>query len=167
MHRDEIFGKKVDLLHENPRHLSYLSLPWLSAISEFSMPKITHPLDRMAALHGLTEVISASAGNALGSYKAGIWKNDLLRGLLFEEYRVNSLEDTSCTIKHESSSAYAHFCPPSWSWTSTVLDGSHYVSWNTLRARTFIYQDPQSALKVFPALLLPRTIPLDGLKMEY
>ena len=63
---------------------------WLDIVSEFSRLRLTVEADRMPALSGLANSLSTTT---LGSYLAGIWSNDIARGLLFERARTSASEN--------------------------------------------------------------------------
>jgi hypothetical protein len=118
---------------------------WLEIVSQFSLLRIMYPTDRMLAFHGFTDYFSRE--NNLGSYFAGIWQFDLARGLLFDECEMVKAESTSSKINHAKSSVYGDLRPPSWSWTSTVLDGSCYITWGSVTDLFGMKEDPHFSVQ--------------------
>jgi hypothetical protein len=89
-------------------------LVWLSIVCIYSRLDITHERDRLPALSG---VASSLAETGLGSYCAGLWSNDLARGLLFE-----------AVTPFDSPGSKDPPSAPSWSWASIPLGGSVTIS---------------------------------------
>jgi hypothetical protein len=65
--------------------------------------------DRLPALAGLAQFVSSTTG---GQYLAGLWKEDLHRGLLWNTQQKQSLADLLGSLRSSR--------PPSWSWVSRV-----------------------------------------------
>jgi hypothetical protein len=80
---------------------SSFSIHWPSLIEAYSQCNITFLSDRLPALSGVASGFQKSTSDM---YLAGLWKNDLHKGLLW----------ISCKI----SSPTAEYCAPSWSWAS-------------------------------------------------
>ncbi len=130
---------KASMISESAASLRSRSYVWLDTISEFSMLRITKPSDRVPALSGLTKIFSTFPGNVLGDYFAGIWQHDLARGLLFERFKSIDVETKQLLIQKCSSNvADNHKRPPSWSWTSIVLDGLNAISFRSVMVNGFV-----------------------------
>ncbi|KAI6088273.1 heterokaryon incompatibility protein-domain-containing protein [Hypoxylon rubiginosum] len=82
---------------------SLLYKEWYRMVEQFKTRKITHLSDTLPALSGLAQCFSEKI-NAPKQYCAGLWENDLVRGLLWRG------ED-------ETEPSYI---APSWSWVSTT-----------------------------------------------
>ncbi|KAI9692181.1 MAG: hypothetical protein M1822_006411 [Bathelium mastoideum] len=75
---------------------------WYDFVSEYAQKSTTRSSDRLPALAGLAEQWSASE---TGPYLAGLWRNDLFRGLLWVAYGPdrNTSQD---------------YIAPTWSWAN-------------------------------------------------
>jgi hypothetical protein len=130
---------KVSMFSESATSLKSQAYAWLDAVSEFSVLRITKPSDRIPALSGLTKTFSTSSGNVLGDYFAGIWRHDLARGLLFERVKSIHTETKQLPVpKSSSNAADVQERPPSWSWTSIVLDCLNAVSFDSVMVNGFL-----------------------------
>lgn len=77
---------------------------WYSIVENYSSRSLTKPEDKLSALSGLASLLASSIPQGHDGYLAGIWKQDLVEGLLWHT-------EKSCT---RSSTCIA----PSWSWAS-------------------------------------------------
>ena len=79
-------------------------------LSRFSSRELTHETDVLPALSGLAHafeaIIGAKKSVSSDDYLAGIWREDLARGLLWAPH------DSSQTGR------YAQYVAPTWSWAS-------------------------------------------------
>jgi len=75
---------------------------WRDLVAQYSQKQITYKKDILPALSALAGRWAASF---TGPYLAGLWKNNLLRGLLWKSVS----QDTKTPLKYVS---------PSWTWTS-------------------------------------------------
>jgi hypothetical protein len=93
---------------------SGFSLHWPSLIEAYSKCNITFLSDRLPALSGVASGFQKSTSDM---YLAGLWKNDLHKGLLW--------------ISCKKSSPTAEYCAPSWSWASFTgtVKFSKYLCW--------------------------------------
>lgn len=84
---------------------------WYTICSLYSDRILTDNRDKLPAISGLAEHYSISLKSAgkVDTYMAGLWANDLLRGLL---WNVVETPDTSLSPLPTSS------CTPSWTWAS-------------------------------------------------
>lgn len=101
----------------------------------------------MAALHGLTKVFSTSTEKVLGSYLAGLWEHDLVTGLLFDAHKREMPSSNSSASEDKDSSVQAHFRPPSWSWTSAILDGYYIIRWESIGNIQHFRSDPDFSVE--------------------
>jgi hypothetical protein len=76
---------------------------WLGVVSNYSHRKMTKQSDKLPALSGLAHKVADVTGDL---YLAGIWRNDLARGLLWEDYR------------HNRRNRLSSYQAPTWSWCS-------------------------------------------------
>lgn len=83
---------------------------WYRLVEVYVKRDLTYDSDRLPALSGIADAFQRTLTNA-GTYLAGLWENDLIKGLL---WRVNSPRPRSPdqTYRTHLSS------PPSWSWAS-------------------------------------------------
>ena len=78
---------------------------WLRAAELYSSRNLTYEIDKLPAVSGLAAAVAAVVPKDV--YLAGIWKNDLIRGLLW----IPALSGTGVNLDRISSI-------PSWSWAS-------------------------------------------------
>jgi hypothetical protein len=78
---------------------------WFDIITEFSKLRLTHSTDGLPALSGLANRLSPHMD---GPYFAGLWANDLIRGLTWELWFPYP----------ESTQRVQPYCAPTWSWAS-------------------------------------------------
>ncbi len=82
---------------------------WYSLVGEFSRRMLTKGDDKLPALSGLANVVCRALCGREGmereSYLAGIWKQDLIRGLLWKSFGPTKADQVKVR-------------PPSWSWVS-------------------------------------------------
>jgi hypothetical protein len=74
---------------------------WLSIVEEYSAKMITHPTDRLPALSGIAQIMQERTGD---EYIAGLWRRDLVAGLLWARVYTRSRAST--------------YVAPTWSWAS-------------------------------------------------
>jgi hypothetical protein len=98
-----------------------LRLSWKELVLIYAQRQLTHELDRLPAISGLAKIISEAIGD---EYLAGLWKDDLARGLLWgnkKQKEIYFFEDIRGRTKDElvaarSLSATHPYIGPSWSW---------------------------------------------------
>jgi hypothetical protein len=85
---------------------------WYKIVEDFTSRSLTYNGDRLPAIAGIAKRLGMSAND---SYHAGLWRRDLIHGLL---WRV------TIYVKHVTRSATA----PSWSWASIdcAVDYQHF-----------------------------------------
>jgi hypothetical protein len=81
---------------------------WYALVRDYSDRAITYPLDKLPALSGLAKKFQELTGDV---YLAGIWKEDLVRGLCWQTQSL-SYDSSRETDEEEYRS-------PSWSWASS------------------------------------------------
>lgn len=87
-----------------------IHLCWLGITENYSARLLTKSEDKLVALSGLASAISTFLKD--DQYVAGMWKSNLISGLLWR-------------VKSEPGKRLATYCAPSWSWAS--VDGPvHY-----------------------------------------
>ena len=80
---------------------------WIDVVKKFTQCGLTQPSDRLVALSGIATYFKPFVS---GDYLAGLWRDDLLRGLL---WLVASEEDGQVSSQRPS-----RYVAPSWSWAS-------------------------------------------------
>ncbi|KAF2144940.1 uncharacterized protein K452DRAFT_213182, partial [Aplosporella prunicola CBS 121167] len=83
---------------------------WYLHASEYSSRRLTHVEDKLPAISALAKMVAEGTG---AKYLAGLWKEDLIRGLNWHLDNDNplSLEDYLADVMHPTK-----FIAPSWSW---------------------------------------------------
>lgn len=97
---------------------------WYDLIQEYTQKRFTHINDRLVAISGLAKIF----GNTIRSdeYVAGLWKADLIRGLM---WHVNGARLISRQSPDDVQAIHNAF--PSWSWASVgyeLVENSHKES---------------------------------------
>ncbi|KAL5318025.1 hypothetical protein ACEPPN_015129 [Leptodophora sp. 'Broadleaf-Isolate-01'] len=88
---------------------------WYRIVDKLMERSITNKLDIFPALSGLAKKMGE---HYVGTYLAGLWSNDILRGLLW-------------TIEGKIPSRITPYRAPSWSWASVDMNFQPYIStWN-------------------------------------
>jgi len=82
---------------------------WYRMIFEYSQRGLTFPKDKLPALAGVAQKLADYSGN---EYVAGLWKDDLYRGIMWAPVWVSEIKRTET------------YRAPSWSWSS--IDGRVY-----------------------------------------
>jgi hypothetical protein len=111
--------------------MTYRPEGWFWAIQGYSRRHLTNPTDKLPALSGLTQNVFHSRRATGGFYLAGLWSNDILRQILWEngEDRVqtfceaNYIPFSSLRTITKLTKAMAYRAP-SWSWAA--YDGPIY-----------------------------------------
>jgi hypothetical protein len=137
---NEIFHRDVEnpCLLRNPTELGN-RISWDFIIEEYSARRITHEKDRLPALAGLAVQYAKATGH---TYLAGLWREGLLRSLLWER-------------SDDSDSEYAwrvNKYAPSWSWASLnesiwynpVLPGEEFTEKASMLSAFCQYNPPNS-----------------------
>jgi hypothetical protein len=124
-----------------------LGYVWLVVVTEYSGLRLTNESDRMPAISGIASKFS---GGALGRYISGIWEAIFARGLCYYEQERTPKMKT----RHSHDINAITKSQPSWSWTSTPLDGLGFISYNRVLSTGF-KQDLN--FKIISLLCLPAT----------
>jgi hypothetical protein len=82
---------------------------WLEVVEEYSKLRLTRESDRLPALTGVATVFQKRLGCG---YMAGIWRDDVARGILWD---VTSYALFERSVRRNDSA-------PTWSWASLILD---------------------------------------------
>lgn len=108
--------------------LNFASETWYKCVSEYTTRFLSRPSDKLAAISGLAEKF---AEPKLGRYMAGLWEQDLFRGLAWTRVKlgvgveVEGQYMSYIAIKAKRTFAARALKPPllyrapSWSWAST------------------------------------------------
>src|SRR5437764_313213 len=104
-------------------------------VEGFSRLDLTYASDRLSALYGLAESKLRATSTASNSdqYLFGLWRSDLLAGLLWQVGRSDHFGFDGCESKRQPDSF-----APSWSWAS-VTGPVHYED----RLRVADHTDPK------------------------
>jgi hypothetical protein len=101
--------------------MEILQNSWLIAVQLFSRKKLSDEQDRFPAISGLVRLMAVPLAD---TYVAGLWCNDLLRGLLW----IREFESITRPASYHASSSQSHYLRqitrpgsatyigPSWSW---------------------------------------------------
>jgi hypothetical protein len=84
---------------------------WLDIVEEYSRLRLSYESDRLPALTGVATVFERKINS---QYLAGIWENDVARGLLWDVTRFQRIQPQKRIQRHSSA--------PTWSWASIVMD---------------------------------------------
>lgn len=86
---------------------------WYDLVGDFSQRELTFQSDKLPALSGLAHQFAEKCGD---KYLAGIWKDDVVRGIMWQ--RVSVDDETRRPLEYRA---------PTWTWAS--IDGA--VAWRT------------------------------------
>ncbi|KAL7820636.1 heterokaryon incompatibility domain-containing protein [Trichoderma gracile] len=118
---DKIINDKLDRIDTAELSLIHSSGPWRGdydydgwyyPILQYSKKKLTYESDRLPAVSSYAKLI---ASRSRDTYLAGLWKNNLHRGLLWKTQRVD--RPTFGTLMQTLARPSAYIAP-SWSWAS-------------------------------------------------
>lgn len=98
-------------LHLESSDRSHVLTSWLDVVEEYSKLRLTRESDRLPALTGVATVFQKKLDCG---YIAGIWKNDIARGILWDVTRYQCERSERSIRRHGSA--------PTWSWASLTLD---------------------------------------------
>ncbi|KAK3987569.1 heterokaryon incompatibility protein-domain-containing protein [Cladorrhinum sp. PSN332] len=108
----KLTGKNKDSLHDEHPSARFTSADrdrWLAIVNSISDRKVTNPHDLLPALSGIATKFQQKGA---GPYLAGMWKDDILRGLLW------STSDSQARLDP--------YRAPSWSWASVDNPTGNY-----------------------------------------
>jgi hypothetical protein len=101
------------LRYNKERNIQLLHHDWEELISIYVNRLVTYKTDTFPAISGLARVMAAELGD---TYLAGLWKNDLPRGLLWtSSQKVDNWDALLHRLTLPSANQYIS---PSWSWAS-------------------------------------------------
>lgn len=109
-------------------NLKGVFLGWYTILGMYTERKMTLETDKLPALAGLASKISAFAEC---TYVAGLWKEDIIRGLLWTP-RWTDEDFSHGPLGHRSLEARKPLRAPSWSWAS--VDG--FLDWRSRDTET-------------------------------
>jgi hypothetical protein len=110
-----IYGEDHDKSRDIMNFLSSRTLQsvywaWQTIVEYYTKRDLTNGADKLSALSGLAQVVISSHGFTRNAYLAGLWRNSLVKGLL---WHVRGPQPPQRSITYRA---------PSWSWAS--VDGS-------------------------------------------
>lgn len=104
----------------HPRAISNLYWAWYDIIGLYSDCQLSYEKDKLVAVSGMAKVLTARLNDGRGDeYVAGLWRSDLLQGLLWGRL-LRDIGDPLRTARRPEG-----YRAPTWSWAS--LDGR--VEW--------------------------------------
>ena len=101
--------RKLNSGDSHPQNITAIYDAWFSIIRTFTDARLTRYTDRLAALSGLADAFFNKLPNE--EYMAGLWKGDIIRGLLWAKNGSNP----------RLLQTLPAYLAPSWSWAS--VDG--------------------------------------------
>jgi hypothetical protein len=125
--RDQVLRYKRD------RNIELLYHNWEVLIAGYVKRRAMHKTDVFPAISGLARIMAAELED---TYVAGLWKNDLPRGLLWTACR--GPDDWNTLLCRLAPGPSKQYIAPSWSWASI----GHAYDWSVFTAHaTFINAD--------------------------
>lgn len=103
-------GSSTDIKERKPA----TDFDWYNIVEGFTQLNLTYDSDRLPALYGLCES-KLRALSAPDEYLFGLWKSDLIGGLLWQVGNSNRFGFDGCDSKRQPESF-----APSWSWASVT-----------------------------------------------
>lgn len=119
---------------------------WFGITKEFTTRSLTVKTDTLPALSGLAAAFHGLLGD---QYCAGLWRNDIVRGLLWSRRAKRDDHLVSKTVKEDSKDHHI----PSWSWAS--IDGGPIFN-SLAEEKEWPYVFPQETAKVLHITTTPR-----------
>jgi len=99
---------------------------WQGQVNVYAARQLTYPGDKFPAISGLAKPIADLIND---TYVAGLWKGDLLRGLLWNAH--GPLASCSEYLDGLVASRSSNFISPSWSWAAHTIVDQNYFTTNT------------------------------------
>lgn len=145
---DKIIDDKLDHMDTAELSIIHSSGPWRGdydydgwyyPILKYSQKRLTYETDRLPAVSSYAKLIARKSGDV---YLAGLWKNNLHRGLL---WKIQRRQRGTLSELIDSLARPPEFIAPSWSWASRrgslLLDGSDNMQseCDVLEAKTRVY----------------------------
>ncbi|KAI9641959.1 hypothetical protein NHQ30_009828 [Ciborinia camelliae] len=106
---------------------------WFDVVKEYAILSLSYANDRLVALSGIATVFQEHQKSA---YLAGIWKNDLARGILWSVLQNKINREKKPTIFTRRLRVEPHFAP-SWSWASPILELGDIIDFHATDDSTF------------------------------
>jgi len=100
---------------------------WYKVVEEYSRLRLTQQSDRLVALMGVGTVFQSVLKCG---YMAGLWENDIARGLLWDFTR---LDNVSYRLKYRLKNPFA----PTWSWASLLMEDDSAISFKAAQDDSF------------------------------
>jgi hypothetical protein len=97
-------------LHLESSDRSDILTTWFHVVEEYSRLRVTRESDRLPALTGVATIFQRKLGCG---YLAGIWQDDIARGILWDVTRYESVRSKRSIRRHDPA--------PTWSWASLIL----------------------------------------------
>jgi hypothetical protein len=115
-----------------PREIKLKSLPdpyerWYDIVQQFTRRSLTRDTDTLPALAGLAKEFQPATND---TYCAGLWKKDIICGLLWDRLPVWS-KDGNTRWDHTKPSEYL---APSWSWAGVLGRQANFPKWRAKNA---------------------------------
>jgi hypothetical protein len=105
-----------DIMPEIDTAGGFLKAPWYNMIREYTTRAISFSTDKLPAVSALALRVAQQTGD---EYRAGLWRSDLLRGLLwYRVVRYNFRARESATPWKPDQERPQSFLAPTWSWAS-------------------------------------------------
>ncbi|PTB69137.1 hypothetical protein BBK36DRAFT_1112487 [Trichoderma citrinoviride] len=110
---DRIDTAELSLIHSSgPWRGDYDYDGWYYPILQYSKKKLTYETDRLPALSSYAKLIASKSGD---TYLAGLWKNNLHRGLF---WKLQRRDRTTFDTLMQRLARPSEYIAPSWSWAS-------------------------------------------------
>ncbi|KAH9866514.1 hypothetical protein J1614_008204 [Plenodomus biglobosus] len=87
---------------------------WIEFIKDYASRELTFERDRFPAISGLASLVAEATGD---EYIVGLWKNDIVRGLLWAEGGQRERDMVMGQRCRQTASPMTYACP-SWSWAA-------------------------------------------------
>lgn len=121
-----------------PSESEHILANWYFALElDFSGRLISHECDMLPAISGLAHRIEQNIG---GEYCAGLWRLDMIRGLLWKSQNIVAIG------KGQYLTCPAQYRAPSWSWAA--LNGSIFYGHYDLQNRRWIKERSRYPAKI-------------------
>lgn len=109
-------GAEVSLEQEKAAKMATLVDEWIATVQDYTRRNLTHPGDILIALGALAKNYHDTNSHLVGSYVAGLWKESLLEGLMWQTSTDGHLDDDEPSMFPTHLRQHRH--APSWSWAS-------------------------------------------------
>ncbi|KAL2355488.1 heterokaryon incompatibility protein-domain-containing protein [Cryomyces antarcticus] len=94
-----------------------LRLKWQNVVEEFTRRELTRPSDRLPAILGLASAMGRATSDLFttNEYFFGLWRRDLVKGLLWQSIEFDGSEGRSSISRRPDK-----WLAPTWSWASVT-----------------------------------------------